>query len=48
MDNMKPKIDENNSQLWLWHGRFLLFDDWLRLNTELTDEQKVMLKLQYG
>jgi hypothetical protein len=33
---------------WRQHGKRISFDAWLEANTELTDEQQVMLKLQYG
>jgi hypothetical protein len=33
---------------WYWRGREFSFDGWLRRNNELTEEEKVMMKLQYG
>jgi hypothetical protein len=33
---------------WWWYGRQFTFEKWLDLNDELTEEEKVMLKLQYG
>jgi hypothetical protein len=32
---------------WL-NGQVYTFDEWLEKNTDLTHEQKVMMKLQYG
>tara|TARA_R110000850_G_scaffold79395_2_gene171185 strand:- start:19 stop:309 length:291 start_codon:yes stop_codon:yes gene_type:complete len=33
---------------WCLHGYCYAFDQWLRRNYEMTDEEKVMMKLQYG
>jgi hypothetical protein len=33
---------------WYLDGSCYTFDDWLDQNTELTDEEKVMMKLKYG
>jgi hypothetical protein len=33
---------------WYLHGSHYTFDGWLHQNNELTDEEKVMMKLQYG
>jgi hypothetical protein len=33
---------------WWLDSKWLSFDEWLRRNNELTDEEKVMMKLQYG
>jgi hypothetical protein len=33
---------------WWLYGRIYSFDDWLAANKNLTYEQKVMMKLQYG
>ena len=33
---------------WYLHGSCYTFDEWLEANTEISDEEKVMLKLQYG
>ena len=33
---------------WYLHGKYLKFDEWLHRNNELTAEEKVMVKLQYG
>jgi hypothetical protein len=38
---------DGRGSFWL-HGYWMLFDKWLDQNNELTDEEKVMLKLQYG
>jgi hypothetical protein len=29
-------------------GRYYTFEEWLEANTEISDEEKVMMKLQYG
>ena len=33
---------------WYLNGEYYELDDWLIANTEISDEEKVMLKLQYG
>lgn len=33
---------------WVWRGHSYVFDEWLKVNTVLSDEEKLMLKLQYG
>jgi hypothetical protein len=33
---------------WYLHGHTHSFDRWLDRNTELTEEEKVMMKLKYG
>jgi hypothetical protein len=33
---------------WYLNGKQLSFDTWLKQTNGLTDEEKVMLKLQYG
>jgi hypothetical protein len=33
---------------WYLHGKRLSFEEWLDQNKTLIDEEKVMLKLQYG
>ena len=33
---------------WWLYGERLSFSAWLEANTEISDEQQVMLKLQYG
>ena len=38
----------NGSGYWYLHGEFYSFDNWLKQTTGLTDEEKVMMKLQYG
>jgi len=37
----------NGSAFWSWHGNEYTFKDWLKLTT-ITDEQKLLLRLQYG
>ena len=34
--------------IWRLYGTYLTFGAWLDQNTELTDDEKVMFKLQYG
>lgn len=34
-------------EFW-WRNRYCTLDKWLELNDQLTSEEKVMLKLQYG
>ena len=44
-----PAIEsENGNKEWWLHGSHYTFDEWLDQNHELTDEEKVMMKLQYG
>jgi hypothetical protein len=38
----------DGSKSWYLYDHFYLFDQWLDANSELTHEQKVMMKLQYG
>jgi hypothetical protein len=38
----------DGDKYWYLHGKLSSFNEWLEANTELTDEEKVMLKLQYG
>jgi hypothetical protein len=33
---------------WRLHGKYMSFDEWLIANTEISEEDKVMMKLQYG
>jgi hypothetical protein len=33
---------------WRLHGKPMCFEEWLDKNTELTDEGKILMKLQYG
>jgi hypothetical protein len=33
---------------WYLNGEKYTFDEWLELNPDLTDSEKVMMKLQYG
>jgi hypothetical protein len=44
-----PAIESaNGNKEWWLHGNHYTFDEWLDQNHELTDEEKVMMKLQYG
>lgn len=35
-------------RIWWLADRTYNLDDWLKVNTALTDEEKLMLKIQYG
>jgi hypothetical protein len=44
-----PAIEEADGSIeWFWLSQPVTFEEWLDNNTELTDEGKVMMKLQYG
>jgi hypothetical protein len=44
-----PAIEwANGDARWWLNGKILSFDAWLAKTTGLTDEEKVMFKLQYG
>jgi hypothetical protein len=44
-----PAIEWADGALdWYLNDRSYTFDVWLEVNTELTDSEKVMMKLQYG
>ncbi len=44
-----PAVEQpNGTKMWWIDGIALSFDEWLDRTTGLTDEEKVMLKLQYG
>jgi hypothetical protein len=44
-----PAIEfANGAMFWYLNGNRLLFDAWLGQTTGLTNEEKVMMKLQYG
>jgi hypothetical protein len=44
-----PAVEWPTGALWWYlNGEKYKFDQWLELNTELTDSEKVMMKLQYG
>jgi hypothetical protein len=44
-----PAIESaNGNKEWWLHGNHYTFDEWLDQNCALTEEDKVMLKLQYG
>jgi hypothetical protein len=38
----------DGTMIWYLNGYSYTFDEWLEINTDLTHEQKVMMKLQYG
>lgn len=49
--SLYPPDDNDNvyfQMSWWWHGEALHFADWLEANTELSAEEIVMLKLEYG
>ena len=44
-----PAIEFANGDIRWWLNEDIYeFDDWLTANTAISEEQKVMLKLQYG
>ena len=44
-----PAVDNSDGHKeWYIHGHEYTFEKWLNDNPELNDEEKVMLKLQYG
>ena len=47
IDGPAIEYPDGRSGWWL-NDKNLTFDKWLDLNDELTDEEKVMLKLKYG
>jgi hypothetical protein len=46
-DGPAREFADGYDSYWL-NGRVYTFDQWLEENTELTDSEKVMMKLQYG
>jgi hypothetical protein len=44
-----PAIERPNGEMcWYFYGRKLSFEKWLDQTPDITDEEKVMFKLQYG
>jgi hypothetical protein len=44
-----PAIEwADGNKMWFIHGTPLSLDEWLDQNQTLTDEEKIMMKLQYG
>ena len=44
-----PALEYSNGyKEWYIKGNLLSFDEWLEQNSDLTGEEKVMMKLQYG
>lgn len=44
-----PAMQNSDGNLsWWWMDNCLSFDEWQALNKKLSDEEKLMLKLQYG
>jgi hypothetical protein len=37
----------NGNKSWFLNGQYYTFDQWLAANTELSDQQRVMFKLEY-
>jgi hypothetical protein len=46
-DGPATEWQDGASEWWLY-GNKLTLDQWLEANTAISDEEKVMLKLQYG
>jgi hypothetical protein len=38
----------NGDKSWFLNGRYYTFNDWLEANTETSDQQRVMLKLEHA
>lgn len=38
----------NGRNDWFWYGDMLSFDDWFKMNDQISDEDKTLLKLEYG
>jgi hypothetical protein len=47
IDGPAVELADGSARWWL-NSVELTFDDWLDNNLELTDEEKVMMKLKYG
>jgi hypothetical protein len=43
-----PALERANGENWYLHNAHYTFDDWLNINTFISEEEKLMLKLQYG
>jgi hypothetical protein len=44
-----PAVEFTDGDMWWYmHGQGYSFDNWLELNPDLTDGEKLMMKLQYG
>ena len=44
-----PAIERSDgTRGWHWRDEYCSFHEWLRLNTELTPQQKTVLMLKYG
>jgi hypothetical protein len=43
-----PAVDWSSGEEWYLDNQKYTFDEWLEANKNLTYEQKVMMKLQYG
>jgi hypothetical protein len=40
--------DADGSKCWWLFGEYYWFDEWLNINTFISEEEKLMLKLVYG
>jgi hypothetical protein len=38
----------DGTKVWYLHGRYYTFDQWLEANTKLSDQQRVMFKLEWA
>jgi hypothetical protein len=43
-----PAIEFGGGICWYLNGEELTFDDWLDQHPDMTDEEKIMYKLEYG
>jgi hypothetical protein len=43
-----PAAEYTSGERWYLDNQVYTFDNWLEENTDLTDGEKVMMKLQYG
>jgi hypothetical protein len=44
-----PAIERaDGSKEWFLNNRYYTFDQWLEANTEISDQQRVMLKLEWS
>ena len=44
-----PAVERpNGDDEWYWYGQLMTFDQWLKTNYKISDEDKTLLKLEYG
>jgi hypothetical protein len=43
-----PAMPVQTQMAWWWYGIPYTFTHWLEINSEISEEEKVMLKLKYG